>query len=93
MTIDPTKAHPRRRATDFGIAEERPAPHLLRRATDARVSNGEVVAKSECRAHENGPVNTSEVPGDQDDVKPFLPSSPTKYAPEAYSSDSTLSSW
>jgi hypothetical protein len=91
--IDPSKAHPRRRATDFGIAEERPAPHLLRRATDERVNNPEIGAKFERRAVENGPVTPSESSDDADDVKPFLPSSPAKYAPEAYSSDSTLSSW
>ena len=91
--IDPAKAHPRRRASDFGIAEERPAPHLLRRATDARVKNPEAGSKSERRATENGPITSSEASDEPESVKPFLPSSPTKYAPEAYSSDSTLSSW
>ena len=91
--IDPSKAHPRRRASDFGVAEGRPAPHLLRRATDASVSNGEVVPKSERRGGENGLVNPSEASDDPEEAKPFLPSSPTKHAPEAYSSDSTLSSW
>ena len=91
--IDPSKAHPRRRATDFGIAEDRPAPHLLRRATDARVNNPEVGSKSERRASENGPVTASASSDEAEEVKPFLPSSPAKYAPEAYSSDSTLSSW
>ena len=91
--IDPTKAHPKRRATDFGIVEERPAPHLLRRATDARVNNPEVGPKSEHRVSENGPSTASASTDEADEVKPFLPSPPTKYTTEAYSSDSTLSSW
>jgi hypothetical protein len=91
--IDPSKAHPRRRATDFGINEERPAPHLLRRATDARVNNPEVGPKSEHRVSENGPSAPSASTDEAEEAKPFLPSPSTKYTTEAYSSDSTLSSW
>ena len=94
VAIDPTKAHPRRRASDFGVAEGRSGPHLLRRATDARVNNPHIVGESEHQAGENGQVNPPEALDEAaDQAQPFLPPSPPKHASEAYASDSTLSSW